>query len=78
MAGRHGRKSAGSAPTSSEPATGADFVARTRLTNKAGDVLARPGQTCEAVNPSSLGWLEAQGYIERRVAAAEPVAEGEE
>lgn len=36
---------------------GANFTALVRLTNKRGEVLARPGQTCEKVPASSLEWL---------------------
>jgi hypothetical protein len=42
---------------------GADYVATVRLTNKAGDVLAMPGDTCERVPDESLPWLFGQGLI---------------
>jgi hypothetical protein len=44
---------------------GSDFVANERLTNKAGAVLAAPGETCERVPAASLGWLESGGLIRR-------------
>jgi hypothetical protein len=44
---------------------GADFVAVIRLTNKAGEVLAMPGETCERVPEVSLAWNEAKGRIRR-------------
>jgi hypothetical protein len=42
---------------------GADYVATERLTTKAGDVLALPGDTCERVPESSLPWLVEQELI---------------
>lgn len=55
--------------------TGADYIARVRLTTKAGDVLAMPGETCERVPASSLPWLLAGGRIEPRPATAEEWAD---
>jgi hypothetical protein len=43
--------------------TGKDYVARTTLWNRAGDVVAEVGETCERVDPNSLGWLLADGHI---------------
>lgn len=58
--------------------TGADYVAvKSRLTDADGAELAAIGQTCERVNPDSLPWLLAQGYIEPKPAAA-AVPEGKE
>lgn len=48
---------------------GTDFRARVELTNKAGQLLADVGQTCERVDPNSLPWLLAQGLIEPTDAA---------
>lgn len=43
---------------------GADYIAMTRLTNKAGDVvLAEYGETCERVPEASLPWLIEQNLI---------------
>lgn len=44
---------------------GSDFVAVRRLTNKAGEVLAAVGATCERVPEASLAALEARGAIRR-------------
>jgi hypothetical protein len=62
---------------------GADFVAVVRLTNKAGAVLAAPGDTCERVPAASLEWLERDGLIKRaerprRKPAAKSADEGGE
>lgn len=43
---------------------GKDFRARVELTNKANDVVAAVGETCERVDPKSLGWLFEQRLIE--------------
>ena len=48
---------------------GADFRARVELTNKDNEVVAMVGQTCERVDPISLGWLFAQKLIEPTAAA---------
>lgn len=42
---------------------GADYVATVRLSTKENLTLAEPGQTCERVSASSLGWLAEQGLI---------------
>jgi hypothetical protein len=42
---------------------GADFVARTTITNAAGEVMAAPGESCARVNPVSLPWLLRDGHI---------------
>ena len=47
---------------------GADYIAVVRLSTKANDTLALPGETCERVPASSLSWLVAQGLIEYRPA----------
>ena len=54
---------------------GRDYIAQGELYDKPRRmIVARPGDTCERVNPKSLGWLEAQGYIvKREQAPAEPV-----
>jgi hypothetical protein len=49
---------------------GAEYVALVELTQKDGSVVAAPGETCERVNPKSLGWLLDGGYIEHRPVAA--------
>lgn len=46
-----------------QPTDGAGYLAKTRLTTPSGDVLANEGETCERVDPSSLGWLAEQGLI---------------
>lgn len=51
--------------TKTAPVPGSDFVANERLTNKAGDVLAVAGETCERIPAASLGWLESGGLIRR-------------
>jgi hypothetical protein len=48
----------------SKPANpGADYVAVVRLSNKANDTLAVPGETCDRVPAGSLPWLLQDGYI---------------
>jgi len=42
---------------------GADYIATTRLTNRAGQVLAATGETCERVDPNSLAACLANGDI---------------
>lgn len=42
---------------------GSDFVAVERLTNKAGEVLAAAGESCDRVPAESLGWLLRDGLI---------------
>jgi hypothetical protein len=44
--------------------SGKDYRARVELTSKAGAVVAAVGETCERVDPKSLGWLLAQQLIE--------------
>lgn len=39
------------------------FRAETRLTTKAGEVLAEIGESCERVPETSLAWLREQGLI---------------
>jgi hypothetical protein len=50
-----------------EPLTGADFVAVSRLSARGRDgawiVVAEAGDTCERVPPESLGALLASGHI---------------
>ncbi len=48
---------------------GKDFRARVELTNRANEVVAAVGQTCERVDPKSLGWLFEQKLIEPTDAA---------
>lgn len=48
---------------------GKDFRARVELTNKANTVVAAVGETCERVDPKSLGWLFEQKLIEPTGAA---------
>ena len=48
---------------------GADFRACVELTNKANQIVALVGQTCERVDPNSLGWLFEQKLIEPTDAA---------
>lgn len=43
--------------------TGADYIATARLSTKADETLAEPGQTCELVPETSLPWLLEQGLI---------------
>jgi hypothetical protein len=44
--------------------TGHEYIARARLTNKAGDVVfAEVGETCERVPAASLPWLIEQGLV---------------
>lgn len=50
----------------------ADFVAVVRLTNRAGDVLAAAGASCERVPADSLGWLLEQGLIRRAEPSMRP------
>ena len=47
---------------------GSDYVAVVRLTNKAGQVLAMPGETCERVPVTSLAQLAINGDIQKRPA----------
>ena len=42
---------------------GSDYIATVELSEKSGRVVATVGQTCEDVNPASLGWLAEQGLI---------------
>lgn len=51
------------ARTSKKREPGAGYVARVRLTNKPGEVLADVGDTCERVPAESLPWLAEQGLI---------------
>jgi hypothetical protein len=44
---------------------GHDYVARTRLTTRAGALLADVGERCDAVPARSLPWLLEQGLIAR-------------
>ena len=44
--------------------TGAYYVARARLSDKAGETLADVGETCDRVPDSSLPWLLESGLIE--------------
>jgi hypothetical protein len=55
---------------------GADYVAQVELYDKERDELvAVPGETCERVNPTSLGWLAEQRLIVHQTEApAEPVS----
>ena len=48
---------------------GKDFRARVELTNKANQIVAAVGMTCERVDPKSLGWLFEQKLIEPTEAA---------
>lgn len=48
---------------------GKDFRARVEITNTAGAVVAAVGETCERVDPNSLGWLLEQRLIEPTGAA---------
>lgn len=50
--------------------TGKDFRACVELTSKDGAVVAGVGETCERVDPRSLGWLLAQGHVVPIEAAA--------
>ena len=57
--------------------TGKDYVAKTTIWNKEGEIVADIGQTCERVAPESLGWLLAGGHIgavEPKTPAPAPVA----
>lgn len=42
---------------------GTEYVALVRLSNKANETTAMPGETCERVAESSLPWLAEQGLI---------------
>ena len=42
--------------------TGSDYKATRRLTDRAGEVLANVGETCDRVPADSMGWL-----IEQRI-----------
>jgi hypothetical protein len=44
--------------------TGHDYIARVRLSTKAGDTLAAVGERCDRVAPSSLPWLLESRRIE--------------
>jgi hypothetical protein len=64
---------------------GKDFRARVELTNRANEVVAAVGKTCERVDPKSLVWLLEQRLIEPTEAAwqdlsasADAVTEGKE
>jgi hypothetical protein len=52
---------------------GADYIARTRVSDSADRTVAAEGETCEHIDPSSLPWLIEQGYIVR----AEHTAQGD-
>lgn len=56
-------------------ADGASFVAVVEISDKTGAVIAAVGQTCDAVDPAALGWLEQCGAI-RRADSAEHVSDG--
>jgi hypothetical protein len=47
--------------------TGKDYRALVTIRGKQPDgsllIVAEPGETCERVDPKSLGWLAEQGYI---------------
>ena len=51
---------------------GKDYVAVVRLSAKDDRTLAAPGESCERVDPKSLGWLLEQGLI-----VPAPPAEGD-
>lgn len=51
--------------TTSQPTEGSAYRAKVRLTDKAGNVLAAPGESCSKVPSVSLEWLLEQGLIER-------------
>lgn len=53
---------------------GLNYRARVELTDKAGTVVAAVGETCERVNPESLGWLSDQRLIEPADAVTEITA----
>jgi hypothetical protein len=42
---------------------GSDYIARVELSDKAGAVLAVPGEACDGVPAASLPWLLAQQLI---------------
>ena len=52
--------------------TGADFIAVRRISNKADDTLAAPGQVCSKVPDEALAGLEARGAIQRITPRAVP------
>jgi hypothetical protein len=52
---------------------GAEYIATVRLSTKANETLALPGDACGRVPDASLDWLERAGKIKRK-AAAEPEA----
>jgi hypothetical protein len=54
-----------------------DYVARNRITNKAGETLAAIGQSCDRVPPNALPWLLEGGDIEPKK-TTKPPAEGKE
>ena len=56
---------------------GADYIATKRLSNLNDETVAEVGQTCERVNPDSLGWLLKQGLIVPTEAVVEAIAEPE-
>ena len=62
--------------------SGKDYVAQTRLTDRAGEVLAEVGETCERVPASSLLWLVDQGLVipgaKAPKAGPRPVAKADE
>ena len=49
---------------------GADYIAKVRISGEDDETLAAPGEACDAVPSTSLGWLLEQGYI---IAAADAV-----
>lgn len=49
--------------TPDAPLRGAELVALVPLTDKAGSLLAAPGETCAQVPSGSLAWLLADGWI---------------
>ncbi len=55
--------------------SGSDYIAAVRLTNKAGDVLAEPGQICVKVPAQSLPWLLEKGLIVPRPEESVPPKE---
>lgn len=49
--------------------SGADFVAVRRISTKANDTLALPGESCVKVPPGALEWLERKGAIRKAAGA---------
>jgi hypothetical protein len=43
---------------------GADYIAKVRLSTRADETLALPGERCDRVPAQSLPWLAEQGLIE--------------